>query len=122
MTELQPRLRGLMSRIVLGQLKIVDDCIAFERHFIVREMAQKPRIILRRGQLLRVGVAEFFKLRIKNKNAVIRIADMSRLLISSAAFLSVTAHEVPDAPLELRMRGLPQMLGIGPGAETVEAI
>src|ERR1700722_17913708 len=100
MTRLQPRLRGLMSRIVLGQLKVVDDRIMFEWHFIIRKMAQKPGIILRRGQLLRVGVAEFFKLWIKNKNAVIRIADMSRLLISSAALLSVTAHEIPDARVD----------------------
>src|SRR5271170_7256583 len=97
-----------MPRIILGQLKIVDDRVVFERHLVVREMSQKPRIILSRGQSLRVGVAEFFKLWIENENAVLRVADMSRLLISPAALPAVSAHEIPDARIDQRMRGLPQ--------------
>src|SRR5208282_192641 len=111
-----------MSRIFLWQLKIIDDCIAFERHLIVREMAQKPGIILGCGQLPCVTVAEFFKLWIKYENTILGITDVARLLIGATVLLAVTAHEIPDERINQRMRSLLQVFGFGPSTEAVKTL
>ena len=88
--------RGLVAGVVLRQAQVILQRGLFQRHLVIGEIAEQPRIDLVFGELFGLLLAISLELRIEDEDAVVRIPGMSRLLEGAAALLAVAAHEVRD--------------------------
>lgn len=107
--------------VVLGEGQIVSQTFALERKFIVGKAAEQPRVITGSVELARFLLAEGLERGIEHEEAILRITEVSGLLVGAAVFLAVVPHEVEDDGIGRRMRCRTERGVVRPGTDAVEA-
>src|SRR4051812_7560693 len=85
-------------------------------------MPKHPRIIFRLHQLTGLFVAEFFKVGLEHEDAIVWIAEMSRLSRDATVMTSVTAHHAEDSGVGDRLLNLAQQRQFRPSPQAIETI
>ena len=85
-----------ISLVATFQLQVTVQHLQLPRHFIVGKIAEQKRVIFQLMQALSSLITMLLKRFIENKNAIVWIAYVTRLLVQSADLTAITGHEVPN--------------------------